>query len=166
MKLNTDGSSAGNSGIAKYGGVVRDEHGRWVRGFARQIGLTTSFMAELWGLKDGLLMCYNLNIFSLIVELDAKSIVDALGNSEYVNNVISPILDDCWLLASRFHWIQFKHCFQQANRCADSLARMSTSQHLVFTSFESLPMDISLVFENDLSGMYSNRLCSEPIVAP
>ena len=112
MKLNIDGSSARNLGIAKYGGVVRDEHGRWVRGFARQIGLTTSFMAELWGLKDGLLMCYNLNIFSLIVELDAKSIVDALGNSEYVNNVISPILDDCRLLASRFHQIQFKHCFQ------------------------------------------------------
>ena len=62
MKLNTDGSSAGNSGIANYGGVFRDEHGRWVRGFARKIGLTTSFMAELWGLKDGLLMCYNLKI--------------------------------------------------------------------------------------------------------
>ena len=105
MKLNTDGSSAGNSRIANCGGVVQDEQGRWVRGFARQIGLTTSFVAELWGPRDGLLMCYNLNIFSLIVELDAKFIVDALGNSEYVNNVISPILDDCRLLASRFHQI-------------------------------------------------------------
>ena len=103
MKLNTDDSFARNPGMAGCGGVVRDEHGKWVRGFARQIGLTTSFVAELWWLRDELLMCYNLNIFSLIVELDAKSIVDALGNSEYVNNVISPILDDCRLLACYFH---------------------------------------------------------------
>ena len=166
MNLNTDGSSTGNPEIAGCGGVVRDEHGRWVRGFARQIGLTTSFVAELWGLRDGLLMCYNLNIFSFIVELDTKSIVNALGNSEYVNNVISPILDDCRLQASRFHQIQFKHCFQPTNCCVDSLARMSTNQDLVFTSFESPPVDISLVFENDLSGMYSNRFCPEPIVTP
>ena len=43
---------------------------------------------------------------------------------------------------------------------------MSTSQDLFFTSFKSLPLDISLVFENDLRGMYSNKLCHEPIVAP
>ena len=66
------------------------------------VGLTTSFVAELWGLRDGILMCYNLNISSLIVELDAKSIVDALGNSEFVNNVISPFLDDCRLLHPAF----------------------------------------------------------------
>ena len=102
MKLNTDGSFARNSGITGCGGVVRDEHGRWVRGFARHIGLITSFVAELWGLRDGILMCYNLNISSLIVELDAKSIVDALGNSKFVNNVISPILDDCKLLHPAF----------------------------------------------------------------
>lgn len=47
-------------------------------------------------------MCYNLNISSLIVELDAKSIVDALGNSKFVNNVISLILDDCRLLHPAF----------------------------------------------------------------
>ena len=55
MKLNKDRSFVGNLGIAGCGGVVRDKHGRWVRGFTRHIGLTTSFVAELWGLRDGIL---------------------------------------------------------------------------------------------------------------
>lgn len=51
------------------------------------------------------MMCCNLNISYLIVKLDAKAIMDVLGKFDYVNNVISPILDDCRLLASRFYWI-------------------------------------------------------------
>ena len=52
------------------------------------------------------MLCCNLDISCLVIELDAKAIVDVLGNSSYVNNIISPILDDCRLLASRFQQIR------------------------------------------------------------
>lgn len=71
-KLNTDGASLGNPGVAGCGGVVRDESGNRMAGFARRIGITSSFKAELWGLRDGLTLCSNLNISALIVELDAE----------------------------------------------------------------------------------------------
>ena len=41
-KLNTDGASLGNPGIAGGGGLIRDSDGGWVGGFARAIGYTTS----------------------------------------------------------------------------------------------------------------------------
>lgn len=85
-KLNTDGATSGNSGLARCGGIVRDEHGDWLAGFSRHIGITTSFVAELWGLRDGLMLCSNLNISFLVVELDAKAIVDAFQNVHYENN--------------------------------------------------------------------------------
>ena len=47
-------------------------------------------MAELWGLRDGLIICCNLNIISIVVELDAKAIVDIFHESDYENNVVSP----------------------------------------------------------------------------
>lgn len=53
------------SWLAGCGGVVRDEHGNWLVGCSRSIGITSSFVAELWSLRDGLLLCYNLNISSL-----------------------------------------------------------------------------------------------------
>ena len=111
------------------------------------------------------MLCCSLNISSLVVELDAKAIVDVLGNPSYVNNIVSPILDDCRLLVSRIQQILIKHCFRQANRCADSLARISISHDFEFSSFDSLLVDIANVFEDDLNGMYSIRICLEPIAA-
>lgn len=45
------------------------------------------------------MMCCNLNISSLAVEIDAKTIVDVLGNSSYVNNkfLLFWMIAGCWL---------------------------------------------------------------------
>lgn len=72
-KLNSNGSIIGSSGQAGCGGVVRDGHKDWVAGFTRHIGATNSFAAELWGLRDGLILCFSLNISCLIVELESDS---------------------------------------------------------------------------------------------
>ena len=47
LKLNTDGASMGNTGLASGGSLLRDENGSWVGGFARKIGVASSFTAEL-----------------------------------------------------------------------------------------------------------------------
>ena len=73
------------------------------------LGFTNSFEAKIWGLLDGLTLCSNLNISSLIVELDAKVVVDIFHNVNYEKNVHSPILDDCRQLMSRFDQVQVKH---------------------------------------------------------
>ena len=44
-KLNTDGAAKDTRGLASCGGVDRDENGRWLVGFSRHIGITTSFVA-------------------------------------------------------------------------------------------------------------------------
>ena len=160
IKLNTDGCVAGSMGLAGCGGVVHDSHGEWISGFSRHIGITNSFMAELWGLRDGLLLCSNLNISLLIVELDAKSIVEIFCNTGYVNDVISPILDDCRMLISKFQQVQINHCFRQSNHCADALARIGADQDLDFRIFESPPVDVFVFFEQDMVGLCFNRLCA------
>lgn len=81
-KQNTDGSCIGNMRSAGCGGIVRDDHGVWFVGFSRHIRTTNSFILEIWGLRDGLVLCSNLNIQSLIIELDARMIVDAFVKSK------------------------------------------------------------------------------------
>jgi len=73
-----------------------------VAGFSRRIRISNSFVVELWCLRDGLILRCNLNIISIVVELDAKAIVDVFHKPDYKNNVVSPILDDCKQLISRF----------------------------------------------------------------
>lgn len=116
VKLNSDGSSRGNPSVAGSGGLIRNEKGEWICGFARRIRITTSFAAELWGLRDGILQCLNPNLCSVLIELDAKSMVDLLVNSDYSNNAISPLVDDCRSLMAQLPRVQIKHCFREANR--------------------------------------------------
>ena len=103
MKLNTDGTASGDNSLAGYGGVIRDNGGHWIKGFCRRIGATSSFVAELRGVRERLMLCRNLNISSLVIQLDAKTIVDVLNNPSDADNIISSILDDCKLLVSHMH---------------------------------------------------------------
>ena len=139
---------------------MRNEDGRWIAWFARRIGVTTSFVAELWGLREGLILCSNLNIHSLVIELDAKAVVDVFLNPNYQNNAVSPILEDCRQLMLRFQQVQLRHCFHQANRCADLLARMSFEQATDFISYNCPPVDIRSLLEEDVVGLYVNRVCT------
>ena len=47
IKLNLNGSSLGNPGLAGGGCIFRNDDGGWILGFSRHIGITSSFMAEL-----------------------------------------------------------------------------------------------------------------------
>lgn len=71
-KLNTDESSLEKIGRAGGGGLIRDEEGNWVLGFLRQIGVTSSFIAELWALRDDLILCVKKNFTAIVIEMDAK----------------------------------------------------------------------------------------------
>lgn len=72
FKLNTDGSARGNPGMASVGGLLRDHRGAWVGSFSRAICFTNSMAAELWGLRDGLVLAKNLNIRKLLIEMMPK----------------------------------------------------------------------------------------------
>jgi len=66
---------------------------------------------------------YRRRLTMVEVELDAKAVVDMLVDSHYSNNAIAPLLEDCKYLISHIPQVRIKHCYREANRCADRLAR-------------------------------------------
>ena len=156
-----DGSSIGNPGLAGGGGLIRDKEGAWVVGFARNIGISSSFIAELWALRDRLLICVHRNFNAVEVELDAKAVIDVLSASKCTNSLVAPLVDDCKQLATQIHQIHFKHCFREVNRSADKLARMGATQDSEFKLFLCPPMDLVTVFNFDLNGLYLTKMCIE-----
>lgn len=87
--------------------------------------------------------------------------MDALKNSDFVNHIISPLLDDCRQLVTRFQQIQITHCYRQANRCADILARIGADLDSDFILFSCPSVDLVKVLEDDCNGVYFNRPCTE-----
>ncbi|RZC28536.1 hypothetical protein D0Y65_000490 [Glycine soja] len=54
IKINTDGSSFGNSGLSGYGGILRNEHGHWIRDFSSLYGFMNNINAKLVAIQKGL----------------------------------------------------------------------------------------------------------------
>lgn len=75
MKLNIDGASKGNPGLASAGGLFRDCAGNWLRGFAFHIGIDTSVGAELWAQRSGLELAWSLGYTKLLVETYSKTVL-------------------------------------------------------------------------------------------
>ena len=165
VKLNTDGFANASSGAAGGGGLIRDDRGNWIVGYSRKIGKTNSFLAKTWALRDGLLLCNQLNLNADMVELNAKALVDALKNPSYANTIVSSLFDDCRRLATQIPHLSIKHIYCEANRCADHLANLGSCQSLDFISYFCPPVDLVPLVMADCQGMFFNRLCPELLLA-
>ena len=96
-----------------------------------------------------------MNSPTVIVELDAKALVDVLSNPAYANFIISPLFDDCRQLVTRIPRYCIRHIFQEANKCANRLARLDHLQSLDFVLYPGPPLDLLPFVEADSRGLYS-----------
>lgn len=143
VKLNANGAASEPTKKARCGGLIKDDQGNWMVGFSRNIGQANSFMAETWALWDGLMLCLQLNLQNVVIELDARALVDALSSSAYANTVVSPLFDDCKQLVARFSWCCIRHIYCEANMCADNLSRLGLVQSLDFVLYPSPPVELA-----------------------
>lgn len=84
FKLNCDGASSFDSYLAGAGGVIRDESGFFVAAFAHHLYSNSSATAEIWAIRDGLLLALKMNITHLIIDSDSTSAID------FCNSTVSP----------------------------------------------------------------------------
>ena len=157
VKLNTDGSALGNPGRAGGGGVIRNHLGHWIKGFSRALGTTNSFIAELWALRDGLIMSKELGISNLIVELDALSVIHMLS-SDKPCLIMEPLLSDCRSLFNAIPNKRIPHVYREANQCADALARLGSNVIPSFVVFVEPPPVVANLLSLDAAGNFCNRL--------
>nr|POE62317.1 putative ribonuclease h protein [Quercus suber] len=93
-----------------------------------------------------------MRLASVEIELDAKLVVELLqkdvGNSTG-NDVILPNCKE-WL--KRIPRVKIQHCFREANKCADALARRGDLMYQDFPVFTSPPADVELLISLDTTG--------------
>ncbi|CAL1358711.1 unnamed protein product [Linum trigynum] len=80
VKLNIDGASNGNPGMAGVGGVLRDSMGHWIVGFMAKIGEATAALAELWAFYHGLDIAWKSGYRQIVVESDSQLAIQLLNN--------------------------------------------------------------------------------------
>ncbi|KAL0016315.1 hypothetical protein SO802_003384 [Lithocarpus litseifolius] len=158
FKVNSDGSSMGNPGLAGGGVLIRNQDGEWVKGYARSIGCATSVAAELWALRDGIRLCISLKLPAVVFELDAKLVVDLLKKDMEKSNSIDVLVADCKEGLKEIPMVRIQHCYREANKCADALARRGALMDQDFTIFLNPPSDVVFLLSLDSAGTLYDQL--------
>lgn len=74
VKLNTDGSAIGNTGMAGAS-LLQDSYGLWISRFSLNMGIATNNMAELGAVRQGLLLVWNLGFKFIQLEIDSVTVL-------------------------------------------------------------------------------------------
>ncbi|KAE8672002.1 hypothetical protein F3Y22_tig00111877pilonHSYRG00338 [Hibiscus syriacus] len=81
MIQHADGAVGGQMKMAAAAGVLRDDQGRWISGFARSLGICLALSAELWAIHDSLSLAWNLGFRRIEMETDCAMAVKILKNN-------------------------------------------------------------------------------------
>ncbi|GLU09751.1 hypothetical protein SLE2022_265940 [Rubroshorea leprosula] len=79
---------------------VRDSRGAWLHGLAANIGSASSFMAKLWGLREGLRLRRTLAIERLVAELDSFVVVQFTTEIRELDGIVAALVMDTRALMS------------------------------------------------------------------
>lgn len=158
VKLNTDGAMKASSGIASAGGVFRDHAGSWIVGFTTKIGTTNSFIAELWGLREGLKIAIDRGFNKLIVETDSNAMVQALIKDTESRPETDTLIADCNFLMRKIHEVDLIHVYREGNHCADYLANMGQSGEWGTTVLDHPPDGVHAILDKDARNVATRRI--------
>ena len=134
------------------GGLIRNEKGEWVKGYARAIGKTTSLAAELWALRDGIRLCIALNLQAVVIELDSEVVVELIKKELNNPNGLDILVTDCRDGLRDIPLARIQHCYREADKCSDALARRGALLGQDFSFFLEPPPDVAFLLSLDSTG--------------
>ena len=113
---------------------------------------------ELWALRDGIHLCISLKLPAVIIELDAKLIVDLLSKANDPSSSNDSILADCKEGLKLIPKVKIQHSYREANKCADTLSLRGALLNDDFVLFLNPSFEVLLLVNLDNSGVTYDRL--------
>ena len=82
--------------MAGSGGIIGDKYNyeTWIKQYSRAICIANSIISELRGLRDRLILCFQLQLDAIDIEQAAKVAVCLIKHLNYLVN-LSFLVDDC-----------------------------------------------------------------------
>ncbi|KAL6572402.1 hypothetical protein OROMI_013360 [Orobanche minor] len=127
FKINTDGASKGNPGIAAAGGVIRNHLGHPIFMFSEFLGDRSNNFAEIYAIWRGLEFCHEQNFIKVWVEVDPKIALHLIEHSISCHCEIQGLIFKIRGFMEKMD-IHFSHIFREGNAVADFLANQGCEQ--------------------------------------
>lgn len=122
VKLNFDGASRGNPGIAGIGCCIHNSKGEEIFALAYPLGICSNNEAELRALQEGIKLCKILKAGKINIEGDSAIIINALRKGNMPNWKLNVVLTNILNDIQSFEEVIFNHVYREGNSRADQLA--------------------------------------------
>jgi ribonuclease HI len=155
--LNTDGASRGDV-TAGCGGLIRNSEGQWLGGFSRNLGCCSAYLAELWGVYDGLCLARNIGVQKVKLHVDSSVVVQTLNNSTGGSIVGWRLIQEIRRLLTLDWEVKVSHSYREANTCADALANMGCDHDQGLRVYDLCPTGLSSLLLDDVMGISTPRV--------
>lgn len=156
-KLNCDGAVRSFNEKAACGGVLRDDNGAFLWGFAVKLGRCTVTQAELWAIIHGLKLAKERGYSKIMVESDSLTAVKFINGGCLHSHQCKPLVNEIHKLMAELESIQVSHVFREANQVADRLANCGLSLDMSCKIFDVIPDFLSLPLLGDACNTFFPR---------
>jgi ribonuclease HI len=136
--------------VAGCGGIIRGSHGEWLGGFAKCVGLCSAFVAELWGVYEGLRYAHRLGFRRVELHIDSETVVRVVEKRSTMSSAGSSLLKQIWNLLELDWVVEISHTYREANKCADTLANYGCSLGYEVVFFDECPLEAKDMYQYDL----------------
>jgi hypothetical protein len=109
IKLNCDGAYKRSINLVGHGDLLRDSDGRWLKGYARKIGMCDTLHVEMWRMFFGIDLTRRQRVNHLILENNFIVLVDILSGRSTTIDAPSMLVCRIYELMGLDWHIQIKH---------------------------------------------------------
>ena len=129
LKLNVDGATFADENAVGIGAVIEDWKGRFIAAFVKKImGEAEALRAEVLAIREGLLLAQNLGIRALILEGDARIVLESFEQSTTFQSHNGIILSEAYGLVAKFNYFKAYFVPRCCNLVADKLAILAKTR--------------------------------------
>ena len=126
FKINTDEATVENARTTGLGVIIRDSRGQFVAVRTRKIQGTADVMnTEALAVKEGLKLAMDLGFRAIILEGDAKVILESFERQSMIQSHVGLILAYAYRLAAGFSYFKAQFVSRAYNIIADKLAEIA-----------------------------------------
>ncbi|KAK7243101.1 hypothetical protein RIF29_37886 [Crotalaria pallida] len=139
IAVNVDGSCKGNPGPAGFGGLLRDDSGKWLTGFYGHVGISNNLHVEIEAILRGLEVAWNYGARKVVCFSDSLDALRLVENNLGIFHLYASILRVIYAYKLRPWELSFKHILHEGNTCADILAKSGASCSALMTILNAPP---------------------------
>nr|POE67484.1 hypothetical protein CFP56_51155 [Quercus suber] len=118
---------------------------------------------EIQALRDGIRLCIALKLLAMEIELDAKVVIDLVRKDSNNLNSFDALVADYKERLKKIPNVRLMHCFREANKCANNLARRGALLDQDFVVFIHPPLEVELLIRLDAMGTIYDRFLTSSI---